>query len=379
MFTCLFISGKGCSLVYFSLNVALFTCFPNAGRQLIALVSVGEGVCYIFTLPLISYFIDYYGWRSSFLLLCGIEMHCIPLALIYTMKLDVTHNNNCDMSNLSTRAAIRSTSIFESKKNPSEANENHANHPQNNESKENQSDLYSTAATNKAFEDSECDDANSCNNDSTNDKTNYLNSPRLNDSHKPNDDDNPIEEERPKGKEKHSVINLKSWKSLVLNKMFMLTLLSATTFLSTTTVMLTILPDFCIQHGLSLSEGAWNTAISSIGDIIARLLSSWILHSKLLPSIVIFSVAIIFCGIVMSVYIAVNTLTYITITTLFFMLFNGVAQSQYGVIILDLVDVEDYALGLGLNETVAGVGLLLCGYLISEYPLMYILFLYFYK
>ncbi|XP_029657223.1 uncharacterized protein LOC115231307 [Octopus sinensis] len=365
MFSLGILSGKGCSFVYFSLNVALFTYFPNVGRQLVSLVSVGEGVCFIFALPLISYFIESYGWRYSLLLLCGIEMHCIPFALIYSMKAGVAHGN-CKMSSHSTRAAIRTASFFESKKNPPASNENHANQPQNNERKEDQCNLYSTATTNKAFEDTECDDANSGDKDSTNDKPEHLNSPRLNDSPIPNDDDSSIEVERPESKEKHG-INLKSWRNLAANKMYMLALISATTFLSTSMVMLTILPDFCMQHGLSLSQGAWNSAISSIGDIIARFLGSWLLHSKLLPSIVIFSSAIIICGIAMSVFIAVNTLTYITLTSFFFMLFNGLAYSQYGVIFLDLVDLEDYALGMGLNETLAGIGLLLCGYLVSKY------------
>ncbi|XP_014776148.2 uncharacterized protein LOC106873337 isoform X1 [Octopus bimaculoides] len=285
-------------------------------------------------------------------------MHCIPFGIIYSMKVDVTHGN-CKMSNHSTRAAIRTASFFESKKSPLASKENHANHPQNNERKEDQCNPYSTATTNKA-----CDDTNSSDNDSTNDKPKHLNSPRLNDSRIPNDNDSSIEVEQPESKEKHG-INFKSLRNLATNKMYMLALISATTFLSTSLVMLTILPDFCMQHGLSLSQGAWNSAISSVGDIIARFLGSWLLHSKLLPSIVTFSSAIIICGIAMSVYIAVNTLTYITLTSFFFMLFNGLAYSQYGVIFLDLVDLEDYALGMGLNETSGGIGLLLCGYLVN--------------
>ncbi|XP_029641413.2 monocarboxylate transporter 9-like isoform X2 [Octopus sinensis] len=364
MFSLGIISGKGCSFVYMSLNVALFTHFPNAGRQLVSLVSIGEGVSFILALPFVSYFIETYGWRSSLLLLCGMEMHCIPFGLIYSMKADITHGNRV-MSNR-TRAAKCTTSFSESKKNRFAPNENHVNHPQNNERKKDQCEPYTTATTNKAFEDTECDYANSCNNDSTNDKPKHLDSSPVNDSYITNDDDNQAEEEQPESKKKQG-INLKTWKRLATNRMYNLTSISTITFLSTSLVMLTILPDFCMRHGLSLTQGAWNSAISSAGDITARLVGSWLLHSKLLPSIVIFSSAIIMCGITMSVYIAVNTPTYITLTTFFFMLFDGLAYSQYGAIFLDLVDLEDYPLGIGLNESFAGIGLLLCGYLINLY------------
>lgn len=344
--------------------MALFTHFPNAGRQLVSLVSVAEGVCFIFTLPLISYFIESYGWRSSFLLLCGIEMHCVPFGLIYSMKADTTHSNR-KTSNHPTRAGIQTALFSVSEKNTFTANKNYANHPQS-ERKEDQYELSSTAATNKAFEDTECNDINNCDNDSTNDKLKHLNLPQLKNTHITNNVDSQIEEEQPESKEKHG-INLKTWKRLLTNKMYTLSLISTITFLSTSMVMLTILPDFCIQRGLSLSQGAWNSAISSTGDIIARLLGSWFLHSKLLPSIVIFFSATIVCGIAMSVYITVHTPTYITLTSFFFMLFAGLAYSQYNVIFLDLLELEDYPLGIGLNESITGIVLLLCGYIISKY------------
>ncbi|CAI9727542.1 monocarboxylate transporter 5-like isoform X1 [Octopus vulgaris] len=387
-----FVSGTGCSLIYISTNTALAYHFPNTGRILISLITLGESFGLIIFPSFVSYLIDIYSWQGSFLVLGGTVLNCLPLGLIFSTKTEYfksrkqsnkeSSKNDINKKKLTSRESSRTTMLATSDSNCSCVLESSGTCKEDNciqtedthdltiEGKElllceTKEKVYSTIEINgKNYpeeiikisdiektpplykQNGNLSSQNSISNYSIKSNTSKISNSQTDISKMP----------------KQNIV--KKLQFLLSNKNYVLFLCTLFIAFGNLATVVTILPDYCYSIGLSVKQAAWIFSIGAIGDIISRVLGSLFLYLKM-PSLVIFSFAIISCSLVSLIYPFITSITAITIVTFIFILTSGISFSVYTIVVLDFFNFELYSLSTGLSETVSGIGIILSGFSIG--------------
>ncbi|XP_029641497.2 uncharacterized protein LOC115216792 isoform X2 [Octopus sinensis] len=374
--------GIGCASLNVSANNGLAAYFGEDSRKFIAFATVGKSLGYIIFPILTNYFIELMFWRGSLLLLAATFIQTLPCALIYSTDmykntrretLAVSESNapkdlyksdsNVSVEQFQNVGDVQDETIS-SKLEISEVNNTALNHNED----INTNEKYIREAVIKALK--------------------YDNEPFVINNTQPDKEDSlGIEETAINSiKSEDEVIDVRSAKvqtegksdskfsakivTILTNFNYLLFLFAVIITYGSVITTVSILPDYCVQQGLSQAESARIFSVGSFGYILACFVSSWLIHKNIVPSRIIFSTAATMSGLLICVYPSLSTSTYLTLLTFAVMFTNGLIFSTYVVTIMDYFEIGYFSISMGFGETAIGTGILIIGYLIgifSEY------------
>lgn len=360
--------GTGCSLVYLTISMSMCDYFKNKGRLLMPLITVSEGVGTIISPLLTNYLIDVYGWRGSILLMSGIMFQLTACVFMYSIK--KMQPQNGDRKQTGIRSADPSNNEFDHFRFlPDSSLQRRTNVPaslQTDPNSEKQSshgagfDPCVSIIPNYKTGDADQNASNSqvSVNDLQN-ETQKLQIPDLLSNTEAKKSTKAIAEEKTTSS---TAIVL----SIIKDKQYVLFLISVSIVAGTVHATITILPDFAVSKGLTLTEAANVFSIGASGDIIARLISSLLLYKLKVPSLLIYTIAGILLTVLTVIYPFLAELSLISLLSFFVMLTCGVLFGVYNVIVLDFFDIEKFPIAMGMSETVSGCGIMLVGFLVGH-------------
>lgn len=381
-------AGTGCSFLYLSVTMGLCSYFKHKSRLLMPLVTMGEAAGTIIFPPLTSYLIEIYFWRGSLLLMSGVMLQSTVCAMMYSVKnhqeIKSSHKKQTDDKYPHLIDGKNDTDLCETLSNsslptqttniplnldspPKERSENllaeepnassfiNPNLKNSNKNKEN---------SKNSVDDSLCKESKELEAQEViieyNPRENSFLDPGSNSEMKTNADlDSSFKTGVSKIRQRDTFL------SIVKNKQYVLFLTSVFVIAGCINTTLTVLPDFCVYQGLTLSESANIYAIGASGDALSRIIGGWLLFRNQFSSLVIFTVSGIISGLLTAIYPLLSSFYVISILSFFVMFHSGLLFSVYSVVILDFFDINHYAIAIGLSETVAGCGIVTIGYIIG--------------
>lgn len=383
-------AGTGCSFVYLSVTMGLCSYFKLKGRLLMPLVTMGEAAGTIIFPPLTSYLIEIYFWRGSLLLMSGVMLQSTVCAMMYSVKnlhhqeiksshkkqtkdkypclIDGKNDTNLCKTLSNSSLPTQTTNVPPDLDSPpQEQSENllaeelnvstfmNPNFKNSNKNKENSKNSVDDSFC-KESKELEAQDVIIENNP----RENSFLDPVSNSEPKTNADlDSSFKTGVSKVRQRDTFL------SIVKNKQYVLFLMSVFVIAGCINTTLTVLPDFCVYQGLTLSESANIYAIGASGDALSRIIGGWLLFRNQFSSLVIFTVSGIVSGLLTAIYPLLSSFYLISILSFFVMFHSGLLFSVYSVVIMDFFDINHYAIAIGLSETVAGCGVVTIGYIIG--------------
>ncbi|XP_036362813.1 uncharacterized protein LOC115216792 isoform X3 [Octopus sinensis] len=376
------LSGSGSSFLSLSANAGLAAYFGEDSRKLIAFAAVGKALGYTIFPILTNYFIELMFWRGSLLLLAATFIQTLPCALIYSTDM----YKNTRRETLAVSESNAPNDLYKSDSNVSV------------EQFQNVGDVQDETISNKLEISEENNTALNHNEDiNTHEKyireaviktLKYDNEPFVINNTQPDKEDSLGIEETAinsiKSEDKETDVRSDKVQTegksdskfsakivtVLTNFNFLLFLFAIFITYSSVITTIAILPDYCVQQGLSQAESARIFSVGSFGYVLACFFSSWLIHKNIVPSRIIFSTAATMSGLLICVYPSLSTSTYLTLLTFAVMFTNGLIFSTYLVTIMDYFEIGYFSISMGFGETVIGIGILTFGYLIgifSEY------------
>ncbi|XP_052826855.1 uncharacterized protein LOC106878690 isoform X1 [Octopus bimaculoides] len=371
------LSGIGCSALSLSANAGLAAYFGEDSRKFIAFAAVGKALGYIIFPILTNYFIELMFWRGSLLLLAATFIHTLPCALMYstdTYKITGRENLLVSENNVQNdfytseepfeRVGDDQNETISNKLEISEENNTSLNHNEENYSNA----KYIRGVVIKALK---YNNEPFVINNTQPDKEDCLGieETAIN-SIKSEDEEIDVRSDKFETEEKSDSKFSAKIITVLTNFNFLLFLFALVITYSSVITTTAIVPDYCVQQGLSQAESARIFSVGSFGYVFACFFSSWLIHKNIVPSRIIFSTAATMSGLLICVYPSLSTAIYLTLLTFAVMFTSGLIFSTYLVTIMDYFEIRYFSISMGFGETVIGIGILTFGYLIgifSEY------------
>ena len=372
--------------------MGLCSYFKNKGRLLIPLVTLGEAVGTIIFPPLTSYFIEVYFWRGSLLMMSGIILQVTVCAMMYSVKnlhhqkAKRSHNkqkngkslhtadsksdnlhlsDDLSNSNAPTSAPLNLDSTISGqsgKLSLEELDPSTLINSNSERSDTNQKEEHSKNSVDESFnKESQKLETQGTILENIHVENSLLDQVPNSEPETNADLESSLKIEKPKIRQRDTFL------LIVTDKQYVLFLISVFVVSGCINTALTVLPDFCVHQGLTLSESANVYAIGASGDVLARIIGGWLLFRNQLSSLVIFTISGIIMGLLIAIYPFLSTFYLISLLSFFVMIHSGLLFSVYSVVVLDFFDMNRYAIAMGLSETVAGIGIVLFGYIIGKW------------
>ncbi|CAI9727476.1 monocarboxylate transporter 5-like [Octopus vulgaris] len=367
---------SGSSFLSLSANAGLAAYFGEDSRKLIAFAAVGKALGYIIFPILTNYFIELMFWRGSLLLLAATFIQTLPCALMYSTDM----YKNTRRETLAVSESNAPNDLYKSDSNVSV------------EQFQNVGDVQDETISNK-LEISEVNNTALNHNEDINTHEKYIreaviktlkydNEPFVINNTQPDKEDSLGIEETAinsiKSEDKETDVRSDKVQTegksdskfsakivtVLTNFNFLLFLFAIFITYSSVITTIAILPDYCVQQGLSQAESARIFSVGSFGYVLACFFSIWLIHKNIVPSRIIFSTAATMSGLLICVYPSLSTSTYLTLLTFAVMFTNGLIFSTYLVTIMDYFEIGYFSISMGFGETVIGIGILTFGYLI---------------
>eukprot|EP00106_Octopus_bimaculoides_P017537 XP_014784979.1 PREDICTED: uncharacterized protein LOC106879789 [Octopus bimaculoides] len=371
------ILGIGCASLNVSANNGLAAYFGEDSRKFIAFATVGKSLGFIIFPVLTNYFIELMFWRGSLLLLAATFIHTLPCALMYSTDM----YKNTRRENLAVSESNVQKDLYKSHSNDSEEqfqnigdvhDETISNKleifEENNTSLNHNEDINLNGSAIKALK---YDNEPFVINNTQPDKEDSLGieETAIN-SIKSEDEEIDVQSEKVQTEEKSDLKFSERLITVLTNFNFLVFLFAIVITYGGVITAVSILPDYCVQQGLSQAESARIFSVGSFGYILACFVSSWLIHKNIVPSRIIFSTAATMSGLLICVYPSLSTAMYLTSLTFAVMFTSGLIFSTNLVTVMDYFEIEYFSISMGFEETAIGIGILAVGYLIgifSEY------------
>lgn len=348
------------------MNVGIASYLENSDRYLMPLVDMGGSAGGIVCPPLISYLIDFYGWRGSLLIFSAIALNSLPCGLIYSIKnrnnVHLTmdnndknskqHQNSYGEKDIDCIYKLLSTNIEEAGRADScyiEQTSEQLPLPSNNSHRaEERGDLARTETLSNHLATTPTIDDSSSEHLKTHDQ---------------------VEDTK-------NTTNEISQKTLFLsifsNKDFLLFVLTMTVVVTSEFTLSAMTSDFFVSKGTTRSEAAQIYGIGFTGEIIAHISSTWMLYKNKTPSLLIFCISAILSGAFVTIYPSIPIMTSLSsagwtiFLTMCEMTAHGHYQAVFIIVVLEFFDEKRYPIAIGFTMTVSGIFVPIFGYIFGK-------------
>ncbi|XP_029642185.1 monocarboxylate transporter 5-like isoform X1 [Octopus sinensis] len=355
------VSGVGSSFLFCSMNVGVASYLENSGRHLMPLVDMGGSAGGVVCPPLISYLIDFYGWRGSLLIFAAIALNSLPCGLMYSIKNRMDNNDKNskqrqdsygekDIDNI---YKLLSTDIEEAGK----ADSCYVEH--------NSEQLLLQSNNSHCAEET----GDLARNDTSSDHC-LATTPAIDDSSSLNREHSKTNDQVEDTKNTTCEISPKAlFLSIFSNKGFLLFVLTMTVVVSSELTLSAMTSDFFVSKGTTRSEAAQIYGIGFTGEIIAHISSTWMLYKNKTLSLLIFCISAILSGALVTIYPSIPTMTSLSsagsaiFLTMCEMTAHGHYQAVCILVILEFFDEKRYPFAIGFTMTVSGIFVPIFGYI----------------